>query len=176
MRKRLYLLIRLTVCFFLLFLTNCGPKNRLENSNYPKRTSFVNDFELVLRPKMVDSLNNYLFDLSMNDGIVLIVATLRFNDTISGDSFENYTLNLARNWNIGNGKGKGVLIAFSASQRMWRVQLTDDLTRVISPNEIKEQFNINVKARLKKGNYSSGIGEFTRLNVELIKRKLNQIN
>ena len=175
MQKVKNISVLVAICLIIGVSISCRSKSNNDILIYPKQKSFVNDFEMLFQPAFIDSLNNYLLDIYMKDKFHVVVATLSFGDSITGDSFFNYTLNLARKWNIGFGEGKGALIAFNAGQRMWRVQLTNDLSEVITSNEIMEQFNPNVVSALKKGDYSSGIHEFVKSNVELIKMHTNEI-
>jgi uncharacterized membrane protein YgcG len=120
----------------------------------------------------VDTLNQFLSKIQDSLSIGIAVVTLAFDSKITQDSFSNYTLNLARAWKVGTKDGRGVLIAFSKNQRYWRVQITDDLTKIVSKENLDSLFNDNIKQQLVKDNYFNGINEFTRDCVNLIIEKL----
>jgi len=158
----------------ILAFNSCSIGPPKTDMQFPKYYRSVNDFENVIDIKTEDSLNKLLETIGKEKGIYVAVTTLNFNSQIGSDSFSNYTLKLARKWKIGSEKGRGVLIAFSTSQRLWRVQLTSDISELVAPNEISALFNDNIKNNFKSMNFSEGIRDFTTANIDLILRKADQ--
>ena len=157
-------------------LQGCSVKSSVSANQYPKYYNWVNDFENVIDNSTEESLNRFLENTKKEKDVYIAVKTLKFNSKIDADSFSNYTLRLAREWKIGNEKGRGVLVAFCVSQRLWRVQLTDDISELVSPDEIKQLFSENIRSYFKTFNVSLGINEFTEANVNLILTKTVELD
>jgi uncharacterized protein len=108
----------------------------------PERQGFVSDFAEKLSPDARQALEARLQDFrSRSGGIELVVVTIPY-DSMGGLPIEKYSLQLARTWGIGGGKGKDgllLLIAIKPSDEYGiyhgstRIEVSRSLEREVPP-------------------------------------------
>ena len=64
-----------------------------------------------------------------------VVATV---DTINGQSIEDYSIALARQWRPGGQSGRGVVLVLAIKDRLWRIQVSEALRPELSDEVCKE--------------------------------------
>jgi uncharacterized protein len=146
MRKKVCVLIMLMV----LVATNALA------IDYPKPTSWVNDYAKVLSDGEKQALDVILKDFETKTSTQIFVAIM---DRIpSNTSLEEYVNELFSRWNPGQkGQDNGVLLAIFIKDRQLRIEvgygleekLTDAASKLIIVNDITPSF--------KQGDYYSGI-------------------
>ncbi len=108
----------ITLCLLLVFSQGAFAK-----TVYPKPTNafFVNDFADVLTPEQeakMQSLGVNLYNASKAQVVAVTVESLEGND------IDDYALNLARNWGIGDeAKDNGILLLLSVNDREVRIEV-----------------------------------------------------
>ncbi|GAK56264.1 hypothetical protein U27_03226 [Candidatus Vecturithrix granuli] len=124
--------------------------------DYPKATSWINDYANVLRSEEEQALNGLLKDFetkTTNQIFVLIQDRIP-----SGISLEEYVNELFERWQPGKkGQDNGALLAIFIQDRKLRIEagyglegdLTDAASKLIIENDISPAF--------KQGDYYSGI-------------------
>ncbi len=106
------------LCLMLLFAQSTYAKN-----DYPSPTNafFVNDFADVLTPEQelkMQSLGVNLYNASKAQVVAVTI------DSLNGNDIDEYALNLARGWGIGNkGQDNGILLLLSVNDREVRIEV-----------------------------------------------------
>jgi uncharacterized protein len=135
--------------------------------NYPKPIGFVNDFEGILSNREEKKLNKLLSDFENKTQIEIAILTIN-NSMTTIDSFDNYTLQLARNWGIGKkGLNNGILIGFSSSFKKIRIQNASGIQKILSDEATKTIIDNFFIPSFKKGKYYEGFDIGTQ---EIIKK------
>lgn len=123
--------------------------------HFPAPQGYVNDYAKMLPIDQVARLNNALSAFERQTSNQVVVATF---DSLGGQSIENSSLQLARQWRIGSSKhDNGVLLLILKNDRKIRIEvgyglegtLTDALSSSIIRNQIAPAF--------KRNDYASGI-------------------
>ena len=124
--------------------------------NYPKPTSWVNDYAGILSTSEKDALDSILQDFETQTTSQIFVAIM--DHVPSGISLEEYVNELFTRWSPGQKeKDNGVLLAIFIQDRKLRIEvgygleatLTDAASKLIIVNEITPDF--------KQGAYYQGI-------------------
>lgn len=144
---RLFLSLILISCFSL-------PVNAGIQIPNPTTDFFVNDFADVLSSEVKNHINQQSRQYQNNDGLQVVVATV---DSLEGNSIEDYSLAMARDWGIGSKKeNNGILILLAIEDRSVRVEVGYGLEGVIT-DSLSGRFIREVTPYLSAGNYSEGI-------------------
>jgi uncharacterized protein len=172
-----YILASLTVLLALL-LVACSQSEQQSQAlrpqvlgiftdSLPKPLGYVNDFERLYAPEQQAFLENLLsvFEDSTTIQIALVTIPASFTEQ---NNFDNYTLQLAKSWGVGQkDKNNGVLIGISSSYRQMRIQNGTGIETVLSDAETKLIVDSFFIPGFKKGDYFSGtlngISELTRV-------------
>jgi uncharacterized protein len=116
---------------------------------FPALTGRVVDDANILDAATRSTLTQKLEALQQKTGTQLVVVTLK---SLQGTSIENYGIELARNWKIGQkGTNNGVLLIVAPSERRARIEvgyglegtLTDALSNVIITTVMAPRFRNN---------------------------------
>lgn len=142
------------ICFIIIVILLASSSTFA--NDYPKATSWINDYAGVLSSSQKQELDAILRDFEATDSTQVFVAIM---DRIPGGaSLEGYTNELFERWGVGQKtKDNGVLLAVFISDRKLRIEvgyglegeLTDAQSKLIISNEIAPAF--------KQGNYYAGI-------------------
>jgi uncharacterized protein len=123
----------------------------------PFSGNYVNDFAQVMTTDARDKLEQKLDDLKSRANIDFAVVTL---ETTNEQSIFDYSLALARCWNLGtkNPDGSGLLLMLAVKDRKWHMQISRSIEKVLSNEEIQDAGRL-MTARLRVGQYSEGVHE-----------------
>lgn len=120
-----------------------------------KPTGYVNDYTGTLSQKTKADLEELLtrFKASGKGEVSVVMIS-----TLGGDSVENYSIELAREWGIGvKGKDNGALLLIAKDDRQLRIEVgygfEGDLTDAKSSRIIRDV----ITPRFKEGNYDVGV-------------------
>jgi len=123
----------------------------------PAMNGPVNDLAGVLSAEEKASLTNYLTSTNDQTGVQVAVLTVK---SLEGDSIENFSINVAKKWKLGQaGKDNGAILVVALDERALRIEvgyglegtLTDMQSGLIIRNVIVPFF--------KSGDYGKGITE-----------------
>ena len=126
-----------------LILFLCGPAAALE---VPSPTGYVNDRANILSAGTVRELERQLQDFEASDSTQIVVLTV---PSLDGAALEEYSLQVAQNWGIGQrGRDNGALLLIAVQDRAMRIEvgyglegrLTDLLAGRIIDDEITPRF------------------------------------
>ena len=121
----------------------------------PPNKGYVNDYAGMLQAETRRRLERYLAEFERSDSTQLVLLTI---PSLQGQSLEEYTLNVAQSWGIGQkGKDNGALLLIARDDRKIRIEvgyglegrLTDLLSGRIIDNEISPHF--------KAGRFDEGV-------------------
>ena len=125
----------------------------------PNPTSLVNDFEGVLTKEERKKINDGLIQIERETTVEIVVVSL--DSTLTGKAnFDTTTLVIAKKWRVGKRvKNNGILIGFSKSLRLIRIQNGYGIEKKISDAKTKEIIDTVILPQFRKGNYYLGIKE-----------------
>lgn len=122
---------------------------------FGKPTGFVNDYTETLSAETKTTLEGLLtrFQASGKGEVaVVIISTLR------GDTIEDYSLQLAREWEIGvKGKDNGVLLFIAKDDRELRIEVGYGFEGVLTDAKSSRIIRDIITPRFKEGNYDAGV-------------------
>ena len=126
-----------------------------KSSNFPALTGRVVDQARVLSQSTKDELETLLATHENNTTNQVVVVTL---ESLDGVAIEEYSLELARHWGIGQkGKDNGVVLVVAPNDKQVRIEvgygLEGTLTDALSSNII----NYYIIPEFKKGDIQNGI-------------------
>ena len=137
-----------------------------KSSNLPILTGRVVDQASVLSPSIKDELETLLATHENNTTNQVVVVTIK---SLSNAQIEEYSLELARHWGIGQkGKDNGVLLLVAPNDKQVRIEvgygLEGTLTDALSSNII----NYYIIPEFKKGDIQNGIKIGTQKIIALL--------
>lgn len=140
MKNKLYHILILTFC---LINISFG-----QETSFPKQIGFVNDFENLLSVDDITKLENLLINYEKQTSNEIVIVTI--SKTTNGSNFNDYALDLANNWAVGEkGKDNDVVIVISNQMRSIRIctgiGLENILTDEICDNILQENIVPNFK-------------------------------
>jgi uncharacterized protein len=139
------------------FVTSDNDSINFFFKNIPAPVGFVNDFEYVFNQKQIDGIDSLIKVVNIRKDVVLVVLSLD-SSMANKNLFDAITLKTAKQWGIGDkNKNNGILIAFSKSLRMIRIQNGYGIEARLSDEETHTLINQAVIPEFKKGNYYMGI-------------------
>ncbi len=119
-------------------------------------TGFVNDFAHVLKKEDIGQLEVKLETVKGRGEIVFVIATV---PSLGGQSVEEFALNLARQWKIGDPeKNNGVLLLVAPTERKVRIELGTGIDGRMSRDFAQQCVNAMAR-RFKEGKMDVGIVE-----------------
>jgi len=131
---------------------NVEIKEAAKESVFPKRQSFVNDFAGVLDKDERQKLESVLNRLKIRAEVDFAITVI---DSTDGKSIRNYSLEMARDWEI-SGENGGILLVIAVKDRRWRIQVDGKLEQYLSDDEINKIGEI-MTADLAGQNYFAGL-------------------
>jgi uncharacterized protein len=115
----------------------------------------VNDFEKILNPNQVKTLNETLKAFETKTGNKIIVITI--SATPSYRDLTNYSQDLDRYLRIGLKIDPSILFVVSKELRQIQILGVDKIRDKLTNQEIESIVNTNVVPELKKGDYYKGL-------------------
>ncbi|PWB28180.1 TPM domain-containing protein [Flavobacterium sp. HTF] len=115
----------------------------------------VNDFEKILNPNQVKTLNGTLKSFETKTGKKIIVVTI--SSTPSYRDLSNYSEDLHRYLNIGLKIEPSILFVISKDLRQIQILGDNKISDKLSNQEIENIVNTFVVPELKKGDYYKGL-------------------
>jgi uncharacterized protein len=152
MKRIKYVKLTVLLCVVTLLLTAC-----LVIEDYPEPTDafYVNDFADILDSEAQNHIQAVAKELEDVTTAQVVVVTM---DGIGGDSLEEYTLELFRQWGIGQkDKDNGVLIFVDVEGRQSRIEVGYGLEGVLTDGKtgrIQDRYMI---PHFRNGEYGQGI-------------------
>ena len=105
--------------FFILILSFCSAV--YAQSNLPRPTGHVSDFANLLNPTTKQSLETILKEYRDKTSIEIAVVTV---SSLEGLTVEEYTLNLAQKWGVGDKeKDNGIVLLVAPNERKMRIEV-----------------------------------------------------
>jgi uncharacterized protein len=138
-----------------LFIISAVAVNVFAGVNLPMPGHYVEDYANVLNPDDKRSLNGILQELEQKTGTQYIILTV---DTIGGASIEQFSIELAQKWKLGQkGKDNGMLFVLAKNDRKWRFEVGYGLEGFVTDQYCGRIGREVLVPYLQKGNYSRGI-------------------
>jgi len=146
-------LLRLLLSFILISYFSLSV-NAVVHIPNPTTDFFVNDFADVLSSEVKNHINQQSQQYQNDGGPQVVVATV---ESLAGNSVEDYSLAMARDWGIGSKEeNNGILILLAIEDRSVRVEVGYGMEGVIT-DSLSGRFIREVTPDLSAGNYSEGI-------------------
>lgn len=131
-----------------------------------KPTGYVNDYTGTLSMQTKSDLENLLknFQASGTGEISVVIIP-----TLAGDSIEEYSIQLAREWGIGQkGKDNGALLLIAKDDRELRIEVGYGFEGVLTDAKSSRIINEVITPRFKEGDYNSGVSNGVKEIVGLL--------
>ncbi|MBZ0098154.1 MAG: TPM domain-containing protein [Taibaiella sp.] len=155
-------MVKHMLIFALLVLTlsldSCKAQDNSDTTRqkFPKATGWVNDFEDIFTEDQEENLEKLIKELNSAASIQIALVTLDSFYT-SLDSFDQYTLDLANYWRVGEKvKDNGILIAICNGYRRIRIHNGYGIEKIISDEETKTILDQYFIPDFKQGRYYEG--------------------
>ena len=145
----------LLLCLQLLFVAS--PNLEAATTIPPKPTTniYVQDYAKVLSPQTIANINAYSTAIDRKTTAQITVVTI---PTLDGASLEDYSLELFRQWGIGNKeKNNGVLLLVVVNDRQSRIEVGYGLEGVLPDGLTGRIQGSSMLPLFKQGNYDQGI-------------------
>lgn len=121
----------------------------------PVPTNYVQDYAGVLTDDYKRSINGWLQELENKTGAQFIVLTV---DTTAGVPIEQYSIELAQNWKLGQkGKDNGMLLVLALNERRYRFEVGYGLEGFITDQYCGRLGRDVLRPYFKKGQYGQGV-------------------
>ncbi len=146
---RKLILVLLAAVMIFSITANAGP-----SYPSPTREFFVNDFAGVLSQDVRQKIVNIGKELQDKTTAQVVLATI---DSLDGQNIEDYSIDLATKWGIGQkNKDNGVLILFAKKERLLRIEVGYGLEGILPDSktaQIREQY---IKPYTKNNDFDKG--------------------
>jgi|SRR5215204_2113368 len=170
-------LYRLTLCVVLLTVTT-GSCIRKTGSNarshisspsptpaevafanpIPKRIGSVNDYANVFDDAGTKRLEATAAELLRDSAVEVAFVTV---DSTGKQTIADYSLAVARDWNLGAGNHRGMLLLLAIKDRQWRLQVSDTLLTEL-PDEFTKELGDKSVEFYRRGDYAGGADRYIR--------------
>ena len=152
--KRLFTILGLTVVTSLLLVSSVGAAMKVPPQ--PANGWYVLDQTNTLSSEEIDKLNkqidNYLSSANVQFG-VLMVPKIE-----NGEYLERFSLNVAREWGIGEkGENNGALLLIAKDDRRMRIEVGTGLEGDLTDTRAARIIEQRIAPEFRKGNYYAGI-------------------
>jgi len=136
-------------------------------SSLPKPNGLVNDYANVFELSAKNRLGLTVEELRRDVDVEFGIATV---DTTNGASIFDYSLALAREWKLGGGSGRGLLLVLAIKDRQWQLQVSETLRMDLPDAVCKELAEPSVKL-YAQGKYAEGVDRYVRAIWDRLKAK-----
>jgi len=135
------------------------------------RTGYVNDFASVLDEATRNELTTILENLKQKTGIELAVVTV---DSTSGESIDDFSLKLARDWNFGalSSARKSLLMVVSVSDRSSFIRFSRSVQSQL-PEGVLGDVSQRMRSHLEASRFGDGVNAGVKYFVGSMAEKLS---
>ncbi len=143
------------ILFFLFFGVSVFAQREI-----PKYYNYVNDYADILNQEEENILNKELKDLDDKSSSEMTILTI---NSLNGDSLEDYSIDVARNWGIGKKDlNNGILLLIVKNDRKIRIEVGYGLEGTITDAQGFWLMENILKPGFRKGDFFHPILEFTK--------------
>ena len=152
-QESVFILVFVTVCIAILaFVSQTSPT--IENDKtqlFPPAINYAVDTSNTLTEEQLINLNQTLKTIDDSKNTQIGVALV---DTIGSYSIEEYAIELARQWKVGdNATDNGVLLVIAKTERQVRIEIGDGVEGSINDAKAGVILDTVVVPELKKGDW-----------------------
>lgn len=123
-------------------------------SDFPSPVGYVNDFAEVIDRESKDAMETLIRRFREQAGIEIAVVTI---PSLRGMPIEEYSIELARRWGIGQKKeNTGLMILIVPSERKWRLEVGYGLEGDI-PDGLAGEIGRRMTPYFRTGQYGAGL-------------------
>ncbi len=123
----------------------------------PTGGDYIVDQADILSDEQEANLNSTLASYEKQTSVEIGILTV---SSIENDYIENFSLNVARNWGIGQeGKNNGALLIVSVNDRKLRIEVGTGLEGDLTDSRAGQIIRNRITPQFKQGNYYQGIRE-----------------
>ncbi len=121
----------------------------------PTGNDYIVDNADILTDQQESYLNSTLTDYEKRTSVEIGILTVR---SIQDDYIENFSLNIARSWGIGQkDKNNGALLVVSVDDRKLRIEVGNGLEGDLTDSRASQIIRGRITPEFKRGNYYDGI-------------------
>jgi len=137
----------------------------------PKRNGSVNDYANVFDDAATKRLDTVAAELLRNDAVEVAFLTV---DSTGKETIADYSLAIARDWNLGATNHRGMLLVLAIKDRQWRLQVSNALLTEL-PDKVTKELGDQSVEFYKRGDYAGGVDRYMRaLGARLKKTSANK--
>lgn len=126
----------------------------------------VNDYAQVLDADAEGQLEKILIELADGAGVEVAIVTV---GSTNGRDIYDYSLSLAKEWNIGAENG-GALLVVASEDRAWHLQIDNRLEQDLTNQEVK-QIGDTMTPDLKQNNYAAALKGVVKKLIVVLEEK-----
>jgi uncharacterized membrane protein YgcG len=150
-----------------ILVISCGQKEETVVHDY------VNDNARLLSDPQIDALTEEIRELENSIGSQIVILTI---DSLNGQKVEEYSLNIANEWQIGRKDyDDGILITVAKRDRKIRIEVGYGLERIVRDEIAASIIEDHMAPRFREENYFDGLQAAVRELKNLIKANKNLI-
>ena len=132
----------------------------------PARAGSVNDYANVFDDAATKRLETIAAELLHNDAVEVAFLTV---DSTGKQTIGDYSLAVARDWNLGAENHRGMLLTLAIKDRQWRLQVSNALLPEL-PGEVTKELGDQSVEFYKRGDYAGGAERYMRALGERLKK------
>lgn len=158
----------------ILFVVTLHSTITLASSAHPVLSGRIVDVAGVLNSQTHMRVTKALEDYEERTSNQLVVVII---DTLDGRGIEEYTLNLARTWGIGQkDKDNGIVLLIAVQDRQVRIEVGYGLEDMIPDAVAHKIIRTVIVPALKRNNYDSAVEKAVTIitNKELLEKKVSE--
>jgi len=155
-----------SVLFFGVIGSVCVASSVFAYGSPGKPTGYVNDYTATLSTETKNNLEDLLvrFQAKGNGEVAVVVIP-----TLNGDAIEDYSIALAREWEIGQkGKDSGVLLLIAKDDHQLRIEVGYGFEGILTDAKSSRIIRDIITPRFKEENYDAGVSDGVRAIVGLL--------
>ena len=185
LRKRTSSIINPLLFIICLAIFACQPDSQSKDliqtrkeaslpDSLPAPIGYVNDFEGLYTKEQSAFLQKLIAEFEDATTIQIALVTIPASFT-KQESFDEYTLQLARTWGVGHkDKNNGILIAISKVYRYMRIQNGYGIEKLLTNEETKRIVDDFFVPAFKEANYYSGTLNGINEIVRVLKKRMTK--
>lgn len=135
-----------------------SPLPTVSQKQLPEKSGAINDYANVFDEEGEKRLKLMTDELRRDVQVVLAVLTV---ETTAEQSMFDYSLAIARAWNLGSENGRGLLLTLAIKDRQWRLQVSKALEAEL-PNDVADRLAQPSVEFYKQGKYTEGVDRYVR--------------
>ena len=132
----------------------------------PKRNGSVNDYANVFDDAATKRLETLAAELLRDEAVEVAFLTV---ESTGKETIADYSLAIARDWNLGASNERGMLLMLAIKDRQWRLQISNALLTEL-PDKVTKELGDQSVEFYKRGDYAGGVDRYMRALAAKLKK------